>query len=155
VREDDVWIYTLRLQREADGVPVPEEAVDDGEPDEGDPSRDAHGARRGPSGVAAGAALGVRVARRPAPPARGLVPAACQERGAQLVHLRLKALRAPKDAHAAGPGPCLRPRCCGSGTCLCARLPIPSGACRAPGGLVLVERFASVLCTHNEWGWGG
>jgi hypothetical protein len=27
---------TLRLQREADGVPVPEEAVDDGEPDEGD-----------------------------------------------------------------------------------------------------------------------
>jgi hypothetical protein len=83
----------LRLQREADGVPVPEEAVDDGEPDEGDAASYAHGARRGPSGVAPGSALSVRVARRAAPPAR-------QERGAQLVHLRLKALRAPKHAHA-------------------------------------------------------
>jgi hypothetical protein len=84
---------TLRLQREADGVPVPEEAVDDGEPDEGDAASYAHGARRGPSGVTPGSALSVRVARRAAPPAR-------QERGAQLVHLRLKALRAPKHAHA-------------------------------------------------------
>jgi len=96
-------MLTLRLQREADGVAVPEEAVDDGEADEGDAARDAHGARRGPAGVAPGGALGVRVApaRRAAPPARGLMPAAGQERGAQLVHLRLKALRAPEDAHAA------------------------------------------------------
>jgi hypothetical protein len=42
-------------------------------------------------------ALGVRVARRAAPPAR-------QERGAQLVYLRLKALRALKHAHACRPG---------------------------------------------------
>lgn len=127
-------MLTLRLQREADGVAVPEEAVDDGEADEGDAARDAHGARRG---VAPGRALGVRVARRAAPPAaRGLaVPAAAagQERGAQVVHLRLKALRAPEDAHAA----CRSPP--GSGT-----LP------RSPlGGLVLVERFASVFTTSG------
>jgi hypothetical protein len=85
---------TLRLQREADGVPVPEEAVDDGEPDEGDAASDA---RRGPSSVAPESALGVRVARRAVPPAR-------QERGAQLVYLRLKALRALKHAHACRPG---------------------------------------------------
>lgn len=97
-------MLTLRLQCEADGVAVAEEAVDDGEADEGDAARDAHGARRGPAGVVArGGALGVRVARRAAPPpARRLVPAALagQERGAQLLHLRLKALRAPKHAHA-------------------------------------------------------
>jgi len=65
-------MLTLRFQREADGVAVAEEAVDDGEPDEGDAARDADGARRGPgAGVAPGRALGVRVApaRRAAPPA--------------------------------------------------------------------------------------
>ena len=91
-------MLTLRLEREADGVAVAEEAVDDGEADEGDAARDAHGARVRPAGAGARGALG---ARRAAPPGRGAVPAAAaQERGAQLLHLRLQALRAPQDAHA-------------------------------------------------------
>jgi hypothetical protein len=59
---------TLRLQREVDGVPMLEEAVDDGEPDEGDAASDIHGARHGPSGVASRSAFGIRVACRAAPP---------------------------------------------------------------------------------------
>lgn len=92
---------TLRLEREADGVPVAEEAVDDGEADEGDAAGDAHGARIGASSGFVGPrrALGVRAA---APPARRPVHAAAggEELGAQLVHLRLQAVRAPQDAHA-------------------------------------------------------
>ena len=81
-------MLTLRLEREADGVAVAEEAVDDGEADEGDAARDAHGARVRPAGAGARGALG---ARRAAPPGRGAVPAAAaQERGAQLLHLPLQ-----------------------------------------------------------------
>jgi hypothetical protein len=117
VGEDGRDVGTLRLQREADGVPVPEEAVDDGEPDEGDAASDAHGARCGPSGIALGSALGVRVASRAVPPAR-------QERGAQLVHLRLKALRAPKHAHACWAG---------SLVCSCAAAVVRLGVSRSRG----------------------
>jgi hypothetical protein len=42
----DGWL-TLRLEREADGVAEAEEAVDDGEPDEGDSAGDADGELRG------------------------------------------------------------------------------------------------------------
>jgi hypothetical protein len=80
----------LRLEREPDGVAVAEEAVDDGEPDEGDSAGDADGARRG----APRRALGVDADPRGAPPVLD------QQRGAQLVHLGLQALRAPQDAHA-------------------------------------------------------
>jgi hypothetical protein len=91
------WL-TLRLEREADGVSVAEEAVDEGEPDEGDAAGDADGARPGTAGLAPRRALGVRVAARRAP------PGADQQRRAQLVHLGLQALRAPQDAHASGWG---------------------------------------------------
>jgi hypothetical protein len=98
---------TLRLQREADGVPVPEEAVDDGEPNEGDDASDIHGALRPlwrcpgerawrPRGPPSGATrpLGARRTARPPPPQGST----CSE------------------ARPCLPGwlPRLLPRCCGS-----------------------------------------
>jgi len=128
-------VLTLRLEREADGVAVAEEAVDDGEADEGDAARDAHGARVRPAGAGARGALG---ARRAAPPGRGAVPAAAaQERGAQLLHLRLQALRAPQDAHASAA------RC---GT----RVRIADRRLGPPAAFVVVE-----LVRERFRGWGG
>lgn len=91
---------TLGLEGEAHGVAVPEQAVDDGEPDEGDAARDADGARPRRAPVAARGALDVRVAGRGAPPGRRRpAPVAMQQRRPHLLHLRLHALRAPQDAH--------------------------------------------------------
>jgi hypothetical protein len=78
----------LRLEGEADVVPVAEEPMDEGESDEGRAPRDADGARlRG--------ALRRALGRAGAPPAR----ASEQQRGAHLLHLRLHALRAPQHPH--------------------------------------------------------
>lgn len=89
----------MGLEGEAHGVAVPEQAVDDGEPDEGDAARDADGARPRRAPVAARGALDVGVAGRGAPPGRRPAPVAVQQRRPHLLHLRLHALRAPQDAH--------------------------------------------------------
>jgi hypothetical protein len=84
---------TLRLRREADGVPVPEEAVDDGEPDEGDAASDA---RRGPSSVAPESAW------RPRGPPSG----ATRPPGAR----RAARLPPPQGSACSEARPCLPPR---------------------------------------------
>jgi hypothetical protein len=86
----------LRLEGEADGVAVAEQAVDDGEAEEGRAPRDAHGARlRGGGLHGAGRALGGAPAGPPRPRAME------QQRAAHLLYLGLQALRAPQHPHAA------------------------------------------------------
>jgi hypothetical protein len=86
----------LRLEREADVVPVAEQPVDDGEPDERRAPGDADGARLRAGGlVGPGHALRRGAARPPGAEARAVE----QQRGAHLLHLGLQALRAPQHPH--------------------------------------------------------